>query len=357
MNSRQQLRADQATPSRPEWWKGGEWETKRLRQTGWVLLPLRAFLGLTFIYASLQKLSNPDFFNSGSPVSVQHQMQVLAPMSPIGPLVRLSLHAGGFVGLAIALGELAVGLGTLLGLKARLAAAGGAVLALSFFLTVSWNTSPYYYGADIVFLFAWTPFIAIGAAGVLSLDAWIAHHGSAPGRVHGPQPALATRQRERRAILTTGLLAVLVGGSTAWLGRLFGSSHPAAVAVASGRLPQTGTATSPPQSPSHAGAPAGMTRVGAVNVLPVGKAGQFTDPATGNPGWIIRTGQQSFTAFSAVCTHAGCTVNYDPNRDAFVCPCHGGTFSAKTGQVLAGPPPAPLGPIDVQIADGQIYVK
>jgi len=45
------------------------------------------------------------------------------------------------------------------------AGAAGAVLALTFFLTVSWNTTPYYYGADIVFLFAWTPFITMGAGG------------------------------------------------------------------------------------------------------------------------------------------------------------------------------------------------
>ncbi len=329
-----------------------------MRQPGWVLLPLRAFLGATFIYASLQKLSNPDFFNSGSPVSVQHQMQSLAPTSPIGPLVQLSQHAGVLVGLVIALGELAVGLGTLLGLKARLAAAGGAVLALSFFLTVSWNTSPYYYGADIVFLFAWTPFIAIGAADVMSLDAWIADRASPLGRARGQTASRAARERERRAILTTGLLGLLLGGFTAWFGRLLGGpSDPAAMGIASGGLAKTGPSPTPPHSTSQAGTPAGMTRLGAVSVLPVGKAGQFPDPATGNPAWIIRTGQLSFAAFSAVCTHAGCTVNYDPNSQEFVCPCHGGTFSAKTGEVLGGPPPAPLGSIHVEVANGQIYVK
>lgn len=168
-STRYQRHGDPSRASaRPGWWRGSDWEHRRFGQPGWVLLPLRVFLGVTFTYASLQKLSNPDFFDPGSPVSVQHQMQTLAPTSPIGPLVQLSTHAGVLVGLAIALGELAVGLGTLMGLRARLAAVGGAVLALSFFLTVSWSTRPYYYGADIVFLFAWTPLIAAGAGGVLS---------------------------------------------------------------------------------------------------------------------------------------------------------------------------------------------
>jgi hypothetical protein len=48
---------------------------------------------------------------------------------------------------------------------------GGVVLAFSFFLTVSWPTRPYYFGADIVFVFAWTPLLIAGDAGVLSLTA------------------------------------------------------------------------------------------------------------------------------------------------------------------------------------------
>jgi len=367
----------QGDPSRrsaaPAWWKGPQWQAQRLRQPGWVLLPLRLFLGVTYTYASLQKLANPDFFTSGSPASVQHQMQSVAPTSPIGPLVQLSLHAGAAVGLVIALGELAVGLGALLGLKTRLAAAGGAVLALSFFLTVSWSTSPYYYGADIVFLFAWTPFISIGAAEVMALDGWIAGRPPASARGRVPAPRAEARRRSRRAVLTTGLLAVLLGGLTAGLGRLLRGSRPAGQgadgAAAGGPTsgpsrsrPTSGGssgphATSGPHSRSGTRAPAGMTRVSAVDALPVGQASQFHDPATGSPAWVVRTGQRSFAGFSAVCTHAGCTVGFDANSQEFVCPCHGGTYSATTGKVLGGPPPAPLAAIPVQIADGQVYVR
>lgn len=343
------------------WVRGPEWETQRYRQTGWLLLPLRAFLGVTFIFAGLQKLANPDFINPSSSVSVQHQMALLAGTSPIGPLVRLSLHAGSMTGILISLGELAVGVGTLLGLRARLAAAGGALLALTFFLTVSWNSSPYYYGADIVFLFAWSPFVVTGASGVLSLDGWIAERTTSAASTQargGAQQELAGT-RERRAIVTAGAVTLLVAGFTAFIGRLTGGT-----ASAAGKRQLTpkgsGTATppasnGPSQSPAPKGTPSG-TRLGPVSVVPVGEAAEFKDPATGNPAWMVRLSAGKFTAFSAICTHAGCTVQYQASNKEFICPCHGGSYSASTGHVLGGPPPSPLPAIPVTVSNGQLYV-
>jgi thiosulfate dehydrogenase [quinone] large subunit len=75
-------------------------------------------------------------------------------------------------GYAMALGELAVGIGTLIGLFARLAAVGGALISLSLWLTVSWASDPYYYGNDLPYLMAWLPLILAGAS-IFSLDAVI----------------------------------------------------------------------------------------------------------------------------------------------------------------------------------------
>src|SRR5437764_873291 len=125
------------------------------------LLPLRLFLGVTFTYAGLQKLANPAYLDAHSPTSVQATMLALRHQSPIGWLLALSAHAPVLVGVSIALGELAVGLATLVGLWVRVTAIGGLLLSLTFFLTVSFHTRPYYYGSDIVFVFAWTvPLIA-----------------------------------------------------------------------------------------------------------------------------------------------------------------------------------------------------
>jgi thiosulfate dehydrogenase [quinone] large subunit len=141
---------------------------------GWVLLPLRLFLGFTFCFAGLQKLANPNFFDANSPSSIQAQMIAAERFSPLHSLIGHLLQFATPIGVLIALGELAVGLGALLGLWTRVAALGGMVLSLTLLLTVSWHASPYYTGADIVFLFAWTPLLLAGAGGVLSLDALIA---------------------------------------------------------------------------------------------------------------------------------------------------------------------------------------
>ncbi len=350
---------------------GPEWATSGLRQTGWVLLPLRLFLGVTFIVASLQKLADPSFFDASSPTSVQRQMEMVAPTSPIGFLVRWSLHGGAVVGVMIALAELAVGVSTLVGLKSRLGAVAGAALALTFFLTVSWTTSPYYYGADIVFLFAWTPFVLVGSAGVLSLDAWIASRRLINPGSGARMPEGATEQlRERRAVVATAGASLLVAAMATLIGRLTGgpataaatqpgSSRSGLTARHRPKQPPTHQPTKPNPTPGQSATPTqhpSGTRIGSAGQVPVGQAARFTDPASGQPAWLVRLASSKCVAFSAICTHAGCTVMYEGSSKEFVCPCHGGTYSAQTGQVLGGPPPAPLRSIPAQIVNGELYV-
>jgi nitrite reductase/ring-hydroxylating ferredoxin subunit len=141
---------------------------------GRALLPLRAFLGFTFCFAGLQKLANPRFFDAADPASIQSQLAGAARRSPVHALISPLTHVAVPLGVLIAFGELAVGVGTLLGLRARLAATGGLALSLMLFLTVSFHSAPYYTGADIVFAFAWTPLVLAGSGSVLSLDATIA---------------------------------------------------------------------------------------------------------------------------------------------------------------------------------------
>jgi thiosulfate dehydrogenase [quinone] large subunit len=139
----------------------------------WALVPLRLFIGVTFLYAGLQKLANPNFFKPKSSISIQAQLIAAAHTSPIHALLSHLEGVAKPIGLVIAFGEVAVGLGTLLGLWTRIAAIAGLLLSLSLFLTVSFHASPYFTGADIVFFFAWIPFIVAGGGTRLSLDAWI----------------------------------------------------------------------------------------------------------------------------------------------------------------------------------------
>ncbi|MFI5689063.1 DoxX family membrane protein [Streptomyces sp. NPDC051636] len=138
--------------------------------THYALLPLRLFLGVTFIYAGLDKLTDSAFMKSGGSGSIGDTMRSVRDSSAIPALVDLALKNPVGFGYGIALAELAVGIGTLLGLLTRLAALGGALVSLSLWLTVSWASDPYYYGNDLAYLMAWLPLVLAGAP-YLSLDA------------------------------------------------------------------------------------------------------------------------------------------------------------------------------------------
>ncbi|MFD7301747.1 DoxX family protein [Streptomyces pharetrae] len=157
------MRPDPRTPAAG----GGTW---RDTATHYALLPLRLFLGVTFVYAGLDKLTDSAFLQDGGSGSVGDMMRTVRDSSALPALVDLALKSPVGFGYAIAVGELAVGIGTLLGLFARLAALGGALISLSLWLTVSWASDPYYYGNDLVYLMAWIPLLLAGAP-YLSLDA------------------------------------------------------------------------------------------------------------------------------------------------------------------------------------------
>ncbi|MEU0128537.1 DoxX family protein [Streptomyces sp. NPDC006289] len=127
------------------------------------LIPLRIFLGVTFVYAGLDKLTDSAFLSASGAGSIGEMMNAVRDGAAVPGLVDLALKSPEGFGYAIAIGELLVGLGTLVGLWARLAAFGGALISLSLWLTVSWQTEPYYYGNDLVYLMAWLPLLLAGA--------------------------------------------------------------------------------------------------------------------------------------------------------------------------------------------------
>ncbi|MEU9990503.1 DoxX family protein [Streptomyces sp. NPDC048045] len=146
---------------------GNDWRDLASR---FALLPLRIFLGVTFIYAGLDKLTDSAFMKSAGAGSLGDTMRATRDSAAIPALVDLALKNPVGFGYAIAFGELAVGIGTLIGLFGRLAALGGALISLSLWLTVSWSSTPYYYGNDLAYLMAWLPLVLAGAP-YLSVDA------------------------------------------------------------------------------------------------------------------------------------------------------------------------------------------
>ncbi|MFG2979234.1 DoxX family protein [Streptomyces sp. NPDC048331] len=136
------------------------------------LLPLRLFLGVTFVYAGIDKLTDPAFLSATGDGSIGDLMRGVRDTSAIPALVDMALHSPVGFAVALAIGEILVGLGALVGLLTRIAAVGGALIALSLWLTVSWAVTPYYYGNDLPYMFCWVPLILAGAP-YWSLDALI----------------------------------------------------------------------------------------------------------------------------------------------------------------------------------------
>lgn len=75
----------------------------------------------------------------------------------------------------------------------------------------------------------------------------------------------------------------------------------------------------------------------------------------GRPAVLLQPRPGDFVALSAVCTHLGCILQWLPEKDEFLCPCHAGRFSAD-GQVIAGPPPRPLERLPVAVAGTQVVI-
>src|SRR6266516_2769661 len=112
--------------------------TSRFARPGWVILPLRGFLTVVFLYGGISKIADRRFLDGSSPLSMHASVEAVRGASPIGGLLDpVAAHSFGF-GVLMAIAELAVGLGLLAGLFTRVAAVGGMLLTASLWLTVSW---------------------------------------------------------------------------------------------------------------------------------------------------------------------------------------------------------------------------
>jgi cytochrome b6-f complex iron-sulfur subunit len=70
---------------------------------------------------------------------------------------------------------------------------------------------------------------------------------------------------------------------------------------------------------------------------------------------VLNLPDKGYLAFSKVCTHLGCLVKFDKERQEFICPCHAGTFNLE-GDVVSGPPPRPLRQFAVKVEGDNIMI-
>jgi Rieske Fe-S protein len=72
--------------------------------------------------------------------------------------------------------------------------------------------------------------------------------------------------------------------------------------------------------------------------------------------WVIMDKDKKFTAFTSICPHLGCGINWDEGSGKFICPCHDSFFDIE-GRVLSGPSPRGMDTLETEIKDGKIFVK
>jgi nitrite reductase/ring-hydroxylating ferredoxin subunit len=156
--------------------------------------------------------------------------------------------------------------------------------------------------------------------------------------------SLATRRGVLAGVGLVGLAGAITACSSG------GSSMSAAVAdpATSSGAGATSVAASAPASASSAAGGA----LAATSDIPVGGGKIFDTQLT----VVTQPTAGEFKAFSAVCTHMGCTVNQiaDGRID---CPCHGSEYSITDGAVLAGPAPRPLPAKTIKITGDSIFLE
>jgi len=292
---------------------------------------LRAFLGATFLFAGMQKLFDPYFLHAGSPNFVGTQLANFARDTPAGPLLSVLAKAPVASGIGISLLEIAIGLGTLLGVAAMTAAIGGLAVSVTLWLSATWHVHPYFLGSDSIYAIAWLAFL---------VGLWEGERARV-GHVRGPLEVLGGMDRREF------LRGAFVAGLTVAVGLVTKAFAAPAGSASTASTPARGTGG----ASSTSGGSTSVTgrTLTTLDRLPVGRAIGFTAPGIG-AAVLLRLATNDVVAYSRICTHAGCLVSYDAGRHILYCPCHGAQFDPARGAVpIAGPTSTPLQRIRVVV--------
>jgi thiosulfate dehydrogenase (quinone) large subunit len=304
----------------------------------WPIRILRAFLGVTFLFAGIQKFLDPNFLRPGGGDYIGTQLMGFARATPAAPLMRILEHAPVITGVAIAMLEIAIGLGILLGIAMLSASIMGLAINLTLWLSATWHTHPYFLGSDSVYAVAWLALV-VGL---------VEQERGTVGHVAGPIERLDGINR--REFMRGGLVASIAIGLGLAAKAFAATSSAGIAAVGAESHPTVGQRPSPSASGRPVQDQATPGRVlTTLQRLPVGGAVGFDDPQVG-PAALLHLSNDQVVAYGRTCTHAGCLVGYDQSAEVLVCPCHGAEFDpSKDGEPISGPAPLPLPSIRVVV--------
>ena len=266
---------------------------------------MRLWLGITWIYAGWDKASDPGFLEAGSSTYIGTQLSGFSTHSPVSFVFDTLIEYASLVGGFVIISEFAIGLATLLWVAPRLAAFGGFLMSLGLWLADTFHVSPYFLASNTAYAVLWLSYLLL--------------------LIGNGKRKVFTMSLERRSVLRvgiTGALAVAFAGA----GRFFAKAAPATSTSAAGK----------------------GTKIVKLASLKVGAARNFV-ASNGAPAILFRTKTGVF-AYSAICTHQGCTVAYSAASKTMKCPCHQAEFDPnKSARVVNGPAVNPLGKIKVAV--------
>ena len=263
----------------------------------WPLRVMRIWLGVTWIYAGWDKASDPGFLEAGSSTFIGTQLSAFSDNSPIGFALNGLAENATQIGILIMLAEFAIGIATLLWIAPTWAAFGGFAMSLALWLASTWNVRPYFLASNSAYTILWLSYFLF---------------------LYGSRRRSSISLDRRGFIRISTVAAITVAGAV--LGRFLPKSTPGVSA--------------PPKNIIKDAS------------LKVGQNVNFVSKA-GTPAVLFRTKNGIF-AYSAVCTHEGCTVQYNTASKYLQCGCHGAVFDpANDAKGLGGPTNTPLAKIKV----------
>ena len=267
---------------------------------------MRLWLGITWIYAGWDKATDAGFLTPGSSTYIGTQLSGFSTQSPVGLAFNKLIEHATLVGGFVMISEFAIGLATILWVAPRLAALGGFFMSLALWLAGSFHVSPYFLASDTAYAVLWLSYLLLQVG---------------DGKRKGFEMSL-----ERRSVLRVGITGVLAV-TFAGVGKLFAKAAPATSNVAAGK----------------------GTKIVKLASLKVGANYNFV-ASNGAPAILFRTKTGVF-AYSAICTHQGCTVAYSASTKTMKCPCHGAEFDPNnSAKVVTGPAVNPLGKVKVAVS-------
>jgi Rieske Fe-S protein/uncharacterized membrane protein YphA (DoxX/SURF4 family) len=272
------------------------------RAQSWAIRVLRAWLSITWIYAGWDKATDPGFLTKGATGFIGDQLTGYSTNSPISWLFNSLIEHATAVGVMVIFSEFAIGIATLLWIAPTSAAFGGFLMSIVLWLASTFYISPYFLGSDTAYAVLWLVYFLTLVGNRRTVDIAL----------------------DRRGAIRIGALSL-------------GAVAAALVGKAFAKVSDKPTTTV-----------SGSSQIIELAKINVGETHQFA-LGNGMPAILFRTKTGVF-AYSATCTHEGCTVAYQSSNKSLYCPCHGAEFDPfKNGGVITGPTRDALPTVKVEI--------